>query len=640
MASERPQPTFADYVAVAVSPALIMAMVGSLVFFLLAVCYEGEFVGRLRWILFFFVAGMVLIARISMDTSVASRASLYGLALGIPTYLGLLWFVDYPEDSAAASFSWLINLVLMAIIWWCAHRLTWDCTHVDDEAGDSGKGLLDAAGLDREKGKPAEAEPEGTTTTKHLNWWERYQRYREEQKRRQPLGVWVVYFSLGALPIFGLGQSLIGTDSAQDLERRQHTFWLMGIYVGSGLGLLATTSFLGLRRYLRQRKLTMPKAMTGTWLGFGAALIVALLAAGAILPRPQAEYSLLDSVAKSRDRKASWWSPHRDSPGKDKGSGSDQAPEQRSDEGSGDGARNDPKGKGQSKGNSSGQSSSSNDSGQKSGGSGKDKQNSQNNNASKGNNSQSKGNNDQAKGNSSQDKSNPSNKDGGRDDKDGKADEANKRSGGAGNDRPQDSNRGGRRSSGSRFEPSNWTGPMGTVAKVLKWVVFAALAVAVLYLLIRHGLSFLANFTAWARSLLEWWNNLWGGRKDEAGADADEGEEEEAGPRPRPFASFSNPFRDDRAARQSLARLVRYSFSALQAWAYERDLARKPDETPLEFAERLAAEVPALENETRRLANLYARAEYARGALPESARDGVRAFWDRLEEVAEQPLSA
>ena len=29
----------------------------------------------------------------------------------------------------------------------------------------------------------------------------------------------------------------------------------MGIYVASGLGLLLTTSFLGLRRYLRQRKL-------------------------------------------------------------------------------------------------------------------------------------------------------------------------------------------------------------------------------------------------------------------------------------------------------------------------------------------------------------------------------------------------
>ena len=36
----------------------------------------------------------------------------------------------------------------------------------------------------------------------------------------------------------------------------------MVIYVGSGLGLLLTTSFLGLRLYLQRRRLRMPLAMT------------------------------------------------------------------------------------------------------------------------------------------------------------------------------------------------------------------------------------------------------------------------------------------------------------------------------------------------------------------------------------------
>ena len=43
----------------------------------------------------------------------------------------------------------------------------------------------------------------------------------------------------------------------------------MAVYVGSGLGLLVTTSLLGLRRYLRQRKVKIPAALTASWLGLG-----------------------------------------------------------------------------------------------------------------------------------------------------------------------------------------------------------------------------------------------------------------------------------------------------------------------------------------------------------------------------------
>ena len=40
--------TNADYVAIAVSPALIMALVGSLVFFLIEVLYVGDYHARLN----------------------------------------------------------------------------------------------------------------------------------------------------------------------------------------------------------------------------------------------------------------------------------------------------------------------------------------------------------------------------------------------------------------------------------------------------------------------------------------------------------------------------------------------------------------------------------------------------------------
>ena len=83
MASDRPNQTLADYVAMAISPALIMGLVGSLVFFLLEVFYPGtgEYKDRLQWILFFFVFGAVLVGRISLTQGIAGRAGLYGLVL-------------------------------------------------------------------------------------------------------------------------------------------------------------------------------------------------------------------------------------------------------------------------------------------------------------------------------------------------------------------------------------------------------------------------------------------------------------------------------------------------------------------------------------------------------------------------------
>src|SRR5262249_28014886 len=154
-----------------------------------------------------------------------------------------------------------------------------------------------------EKSEEPGEEPTQETEPENLSWWERYRRYRQNRKKRHTPGTWVVYFSLAALPIFGLGQTFI---PVEDSARRYNVFLLMGIYTASGLGLLLTRCFLGLRRYLRQRRIQMPIAMAGTWLGMGVALIAVLLLVGAFLPRPQSETPLvnMDSVA-SGDRKAS-----------------------------------------------------------------------------------------------------------------------------------------------------------------------------------------------------------------------------------------------------------------------------------------------------------------------------------------------
>src|ERR1051326_5065640 len=150
MAAEKPRPSTADYVAIGLSPLLIMALVGSLVFFLLEVLYRGAYEGRLQYIMFFYVFGAVLVARISMEFGISDRAPLYGLVLAVAAWLGLGQFVEYPEGLQALS--WVINAGLIAIVWWSTHRLTYDCTYIDEKAETTGTGLLQAAGL--EQGAP------------------------------------------------------------------------------------------------------------------------------------------------------------------------------------------------------------------------------------------------------------------------------------------------------------------------------------------------------------------------------------------------------------------------------------------------------------------------------------------------------
>jgi hypothetical protein len=94
------------------------------------------------------------------------------------------------------------------------------------------------------------------------------------------------------------------------------------------------------------------------------------------------------------------------------------------------------------------------------------------------------------------------------------------------------------------------------------------------------------------------------------------------------------------ANQMTLAALVCYTFAALEAWARDRQLGRQKGETALEMAGRLGEERPALEREVKRLAQLYALAVYGRGELSANTRELLERFWQLLERMTEQPVSA
>ena len=399
-----------------------------------------------------------------------------------------------------------------------------------------GAGLLEITGLEKDTTPTPDVEEANASTEsgEATSWWGRYREYRARQNRRPHApGVWIVYFSLAALPLFGLGQALI---PAAETSSRRYAFWLMGIYVASALGLLLTTSFLGLRRYLRQRKLQMPWAMTGVWLGIGTALIVLLLLVSAFLPRPNAEYALVRfSKVGSKERDASKYSPGGGESGKGEGrSGSQGADEG---EGNASGKGSESGGKGQGEGKSGG------GKGKEGQGGGEEGQNREGAEAGKqpgkgGDQSTQK---NPADGKNQNQSQNQNSKDG---DQKGESDTSNGSSVGS-------------TALGSLSQL--FTG----LSTLFKWIVFILVGLIVAFFVFRAILRFLSNFTGWAKGLLgaldRFWKSLFGWWQPTATRAAEEDAEEAALAR-RPFSSFANPFATGMSG--SPEELVRYSFEA------------------------------------------------------------------------------
>jgi hypothetical protein len=280
---KKPQKTPADFLVIALSPVLIMGLVGSLCFFLIEVFYQGPIGGSARWVMFWFVIAIVLVSRIAIQES-PEHAALYGLALAAAVWIYLI----------RMSTSYLFSMVLLAIVWFCANKLVWDCTLIEDDQDASGQGLLQKSPPQSETKKKRKYSPSSSP------------------------GRWVIYFSLAALPLFGIGQVLLPA-TATASHRLGLAFLL--VYMAAALGLLVTTSFLGLRRYLRQRYLRMPPAIAFAWVKFGAGVALLVLIGALFIPRPGARvfWSAVRKQTDYRLRQASQYAageaPHGEGEG-------------------------------------------------------------------------------------------------------------------------------------------------------------------------------------------------------------------------------------------------------------------------------------------------------------------------------------
>ena len=272
MDTGKPNKTLADYLVIAVSPALIMVMVHSVCFFLVEVFYRGEAAGGVRWVLFWFVLAVVLIARIGIEQG-DGHAMAYGLMLAFATWIYL----------STVQPNIVFGALLLGIVWFTAHKLTCNCTLIDEEADASGQGLLQSLRHLPRLFKKEPSPVSKTAATPKTSSVSVPTPKKEKAASAQIPGVWLIYYSLAALPIFGLGQTLL---PAGDLAARHQGFIYLFLYLAAALGLLVTTSFLGLRRYLRQRYVAMPGNIALGWVQFGVVGAAIVLCLSLLLPRP------------------------------------------------------------------------------------------------------------------------------------------------------------------------------------------------------------------------------------------------------------------------------------------------------------------------------------------------------------------
>lgn len=663
--------TLADYAVVAISPVLIMLMVGSLVFFLIQVFYQGEFNARLCFVMAMFVMGTVAVARISMEES-AGYAAPFGAALGAVVFIALLRFVEF--TGPLASVSPMISLLLMGVVWWSANQLTWDCTLIEGRKDTSGQGLLKrlwrSAPKPTANPEPVKSGPQPLVEPRESNWWQDW--FSLGTKVHTP-GLWVAYFAIAAIPLFGIGNLFLGE---RTLEMRRYTFQLLVTYVASAMGLLVTTSFLNIRRYLRQRNLEMPVSMTARWLGLGLVMGLGILVVCLILPRRNPEYSVTQLrwaqiQITSPARKASVVGVGPEGAKGNSGSATPPTPDSSKDAGgisgnqSGDKSAppSDPSGK--SPGGDSGKGSSGAAASGEKGSTGEKSKDGANGGEAKGSNDNQPFGGEKPKGDgtssskegSSAEKNSSGKESGAGAGEKGKPDEGKGGKGTSGGEQPkqgagsnttqkppenpQSQERPPAPSSGSnssQMPPPPAPPPAPSRLPSMPTFTLGGAMQGLFYLLVAIGVLVLAYYfraelaQAWQQFLTEWrafWAYLMGGK---AAAKASEAEPVRAAAPPRRrFSEYASPFNAQGCTLTPEA-LVRYEFEALEAWGADRGLPRKTEQTPQEYVEQMALLFPGLAPGLQLLGELYSQVAYARRAPAEGPSvANLGKLWQQLQ---------
>lgn len=563
---KRLRPESFDYLLAALAPIFVIGMIGSLVYFLVCVLYRGSFPVRLMWILGLYTVASVLIARIAIVQSRTYSLG-YMFALGAATMVATPAYLSGQDGSLMGGI--LVVLPLLILIAVLADRITFDCTSMNEDVESNGVGLLQSLGL---------AKAEEFKQSSHLG---RASARNSNKKRRHNPGVWILYFALGAVPLFAIGQ-LIAVDDVN----RAFAWKMVFVYLFSSLSLLVLIALLTLRKYLRDRGVTMEAGLASRWIIYGVTSSFLLLFLLFLIPLPNKSIFQLGLPFKITNRenlsssRFGWGNEGVDDPASKKPTA------QKGEESTNPNAA-DEQGTGESKSpdSSSG------------GGDGR---------TSEGKSQESK-------------PSKQGSQDGKGQDSDGQSDN--------GQDSKQSSEQGSpNQNSQSRQESSSsqqsaarpqtsWSiqwnpGPL------FQWIaVLAILAIACFYGWLHR------------RELADWIRRLLGlNRQRESVAESISTSSEEAEHRDT-FSALSNPFSNRGLSREQI---VTQLFQSLQAWGHDKRIERGDEETPDEYVKRLGKRFPEQWETLRALGFLYSRIAYARGRVSDREVQPLQSLWSWL----------
>ena len=242
-----------------ITPICVFGMLASLTYFMIdlrsAVMPQG--VEMMRWVLFFFILAAVGINRIRRDQEEHGCSwVVLSVALAAVTLLVLTARTGtvgaFTGQRMSRSLALLINVAIVAVLWFGADRITADCS-LDGVSEESvAEGLLTA-----DKGK--------------------------RRKRVKRPGLLIVMLALPAAVFFGLSRLVLPHATA---AVRSHAWVSAGAYIFFSLVLLALTSARLQRMYLVGRKVSVPWKAMAIWVATGMVIAALSLAVASVFPKP------------------------------------------------------------------------------------------------------------------------------------------------------------------------------------------------------------------------------------------------------------------------------------------------------------------------------------------------------------------
>ncbi len=550
----RDKPEVLDQLVSTIGLVLIVFLMVSLTFFILARFFLSSNWTSSHWLLFWEVLATVLVSRMFLIDDLKRVVGGYSFVLGM-----VIWvpFVFMGGEILG------IVTVLMIFVGWFTYKITWDVTDLGEREEDE-DGLLASVGLKKElnPGNKIVSESWGDTREESTEFNYEAEEVLAELAKEKPKkvkggkgrGLWVLYFLFGSIPVFGLGGS---TQNSTDPNLGKYFLICLCIYLASCISLLMSTSFLTIRSDLRRRNLSMPLFTAGFWLFSGLFLLISCFVFASLLPRPQGfldPIALVLSKGQDKDQDASKYAKSSEKAGK----GEVNPGEKEGDKGSpkdGNQKAGKPAEDKESKGASKESAKGGSDSGEKGGGSSKD-------------GSQKS---DQAKNNESK--------------SDTRKNDGNQKSSATPNQEPPSS-------SPPSFNIPGLDKIMAALEVILKVVFAVGTFLFVLYVVV-YKLSY--SF-GWADDLLDWFRNLfdWLDRskkkkKQEDVANATIADET------LPFEEFDNPFDRKDWQKSSLRELTGYTWKALLAWCKSQNIRIPKGCTPSELEELISNEMPSIE---------------------------------------------